>query len=162
MPDLAETLAPLDDDERLEQAEDIVRAYCGWHIAPSRTDTAKIVGAPTNLPVLLPSMNVTAIVSVTDQGTLLDSTVYDFEPAGILRRIDGGCWASGYGSIDVVFVHGYADVPPAISRVVQSVASQLPHGLSAKGAGPFTESYLNDLSTLDRAVLSRYRIPVGP
>ena len=162
MAELAETLAPADDDERLDQAEGIVRDYCGWHIAPSRTDTVRVYGTPLNGPVLLPSLYVTAIMSVTDQGTLLDSTVYDFEQAGVLRRIDGWKWAEGTGVIEVEFTHGYDEVPPAVTRAVQSVASQLPNGLRSRSAGPFTESYFNDLSPMDRASLSRYRIPVGP
>lgn len=162
MADLAETLVPADDDERLDQAEGIVRDYCGWHIAPSQTDTVRIYGTPLGQPVLLPSMYVTAIVSVTDQGTLLDPSVYDFEQAGILRRIDGYLWSTGDGVIEVTFTHGYTDVPPAVTRAVQSIASQLPNGLRSRSAGPFSESYFNDLSPMDRASLSRYRIPVGP
>jgi hypothetical protein len=162
MAELAETLAPADDDERLDQAESVVRDHCGWHIAPSRTDTVRIYGAPLGTPILLPSMYVTGIVSVTDQGTLVDPTLYDFEQAGILRRTDGGCWASGYGAIEVEFIHGYASVPPAVTRVVQSVAALLPNGLKSKQAGPFSESYFDDLPQLDKVALSRYRIPVGP
>ena len=162
MAELADSLAPADNDERLNQAESVVRDHCGWHIAPSRTDTVKIYGAPLGTPILLPSMYVTGIVSVTDQGTLVDPTVYDFEQAGILRRIDGGCWSSGYGAIVVEFTHGYTDVPPAVTRVVQSVAALLPNGLKSKQAGPFAESYFDDLPAIDKAALSRYRLPVGP
>jgi hypothetical protein len=162
VPELAEELAPADDDERLEQAEGIVRDYCGWHIAPPRTDTVRILTDRRDLPILLPSLYVTGIVSVTDQGTLLDSDVYDFTTEGLLRRTDGNVWACGSGVIEVQFVHGYADPPPAVTRAVQSVAAQLPNGLKSKTAGPFSESYLNDLSPMDRSTLSKYRIPVGP
>jgi hypothetical protein len=162
MAELADTLTPVLDVDVLDQAEGVVRDHCGWHIAPSRTDTIKIYGAPLGTPILLPSMYVTAIVSVTDQGTLVDPSVYDFEQAGILRRIDGGCWTAGYGAIEVTFTHGYTDVPPAVTRVVQSVAALLPNGVKSKQAGPFSESYFDDLPPLDKAALSRYRIPVGP
>ncbi len=162
MPELAESLTPADADERLEQAEGIVRDYCGWHIAPSRTETVRIYGAPLGSPILLPSMYVTAIVSVTDQGTLVDPAAYDFETAGILRRVDGWRWSDGLGVIEVVFTHGYDTVPPAVTRAVQSIASQSANGLKSKSAGPFSESYFNDLSPMDRASLSRYRLPVGP
>lgn len=162
MVDLAESLTPADDDERLAQAEGVVRDHCGWHIAPSQTDTVRIFGAPSGAPVLLPSMYVTAIVSVTDQGTLLDPLAYDFETAGILRRVDGGGWSCGQGALVVVFTHGYDDAPPAVTRAVQAVAAQMPSGLRSKTAGPFSETYLDDISSLDRSSLSRYRIPVGP
>lgn len=162
MADLAEALAPADDDERLDQAEGIVRDFCGWHISPSRTDTVRVANHPRNMPVLLPSMYVTSVVSVTDQGTVLDPSVYDFDPEGVLRRTDGDVWACGTGVIEVKFTHGYTDPPPAVTRAVQSVAAQLPNGLKAKTAGPFSESYFNDLSPMDRSTLSKYRIPVGP
>lgn len=162
MAELAETLTPADDDERLDQAEGVVRDHCGWHIAPSRTDTVRIFGAPLGGPILLPSMYVTAVVSVTDQGTLVDPSAYDFETAGILRRVDGAAWACGAGVIEVEFTHGYDDVPPAVTRAVQSVAAQMPSGLKSKTAGPFSETYFDGMSDMDRASLSRYRIPVGP
>lgn len=162
MPDLAEDLAPADADTRLEQAEGIVRDYCGWHIAPSQTDTVRLFNVPRTGPLLLPTLNLTAIVSVTDQGTLVDPSAYDFDPAGILMRVDGASWAWGYGPIVVEFTHGYDDAPPGVTRVVQSVAAQLPNGLKSKAAGPFSESYFGELSPLDRSSLARYRIPVGP
>lgn len=163
MPELVADLAPQDDDERLDQAEGVVRDFCGWHIAPERTETVKFYGHATNAPILLPTMYLTGIASVTDQGTLLDPSVYDFDPAGLLLRIDGGCWATGYGPLVVEFTHGYNETPPGVARAVQAVAGALSTGaLKSKQAGPFAESYLTDISTLDRATLSRYRIPVGP
>ena len=163
MAELAEFLTPQSDEDRLVAAEAAARSYCGWHIAPSRTDTVRVYASPSNAPILLPSLYVTAIVSVTDQGTLLDPTAYDFETCGILRRIDGRCWATGTGVVQVVFTHGYTTAPADVTEAIQALAAVSGQGgVRQRTAGPFSESYVGDLSPLSHGALSRYRIPVGP
>ena len=39
--ELATSLTPANDNERLEQAESVVRDFCGWHIAPSVTPSSR-------------------------------------------------------------------------------------------------------------------------
>ena len=64
--ELATTLHATDED-RLMQAESVVRAHCGWHIAPVREDVVVLDGQGAADVLLLPSLRVTA-VAVTQGG----------------------------------------------------------------------------------------------
>ena len=57
--ELATSLAPTEAD-RLLQAEALVRGYCGWHIAPSRSETIT-VRTFGGTSVMLPSLLVTEV-----------------------------------------------------------------------------------------------------
>lgn len=165
MADLAATLVATDAD-RLLQAEALVRAYCGWHIAPERTETVE-VRAAGGRSLLLPSMYVTAVESVVDNSTPLTVEIdYIWSAAGVITR--AGCW--GYDVVAVEITHGYSTVPLEVTAVVQALASRAianPGSLTSKTIGPFSESYSTSsgqvatLSLLDaeKDILRRYRIP---
>jgi hypothetical protein len=181
MTELAPSLPPTPED-RLAQAEAMVRAYCGWHIAPSRDTTAVLDGGGGHT-LLLRSLYVTDVASVTEDGVLLDpATDYTWSEAGILHRLGiayygqsygqpfgYGWWSSTLRGITVEFTHGYAEVPPDVTAVVQAAAQRLtdnPTGLASQTVGPFTEQYGTATSGMfassDMAVLDRYRLPWGP
>lgn len=162
MAELAYTLDVTEDD-RLDQAEALVRSYCGWHIAPSRTETVTVYPTPDGR-LLLPSMYVTAITSITEQGgTALAAEDFRFFPHGEVQRLDlGWSWSPSPGGVNVVFTHGY-DLPPAdVTAIVQALATRAignTAGLKSKGVGPFTETYSTELLPLERGTLAQYRIP---
>jgi hypothetical protein len=169
MADLAETLSPTQGD-RLDQAEALVRAYCGWHIAPSQPDTYT-VRTYGNGTIFLPSLHVTSVESVTEADAPLgigDEYLW-LAPSGIITR-RGGRWA--YDSDVVVeFTHGYEQVPAEVTAVVQAIANRAvdnPSGVTREQMGPFARSFsltgANEASTVallesEKAALSRYRLP---
>lgn len=166
MPDLATTLTATD-AERLEQAEALVRGYCGWHIAPPREETVTLRGIRRAM-LFLPSLYVTSVASVTDDGTALTvEDDYTWSPVGVLTRV--GYWSTG--EVVVSFTHGYADPPPEVTAVVQAVAQRAvdnPGSLVREQRGPFAETYSQvgfnqsiPLVLLDaeKETLRRYRIP---
>jgi hypothetical protein len=137
--ELASGLAATEAD-RLLQAEALVRAFCGWHIAPSRTETVTRKG--TDAPTLvLPSLKVTAVSSVTDDGNALTVTDdYTWSPAGVLTHVDR--WSTG--DVVVAFTHGYATPPAEVTAIVQAVAQRAvnnPGSLIRVQAGPFADTY---------------------
>ena len=154
MADLAVDLTPADDDAVLEQAEAIVRDFCGWVISPPEDRTVTIEHRGGDL--VLPSRFVTAVDSVTSYGSAV--TGWRLTDAGVLTGVSFPC-----GPIVVEFTHGYeADaVPPAVTRVVQAIAQRV-KGRSAAGGvkhrqvGPFAESYGGELDTEERAALTPY------
>lgn len=164
--ELATTLAATE-AERLEQAEALVRGFCGWHIASERTETVTL-RARGGRSLMLPSLYVSAVASVTDAGSLLvaDSD-YTWSTAGVITH------AAWWGTSEVVveFTHGYDDPPAEVTGIVQAVAQRAvdnPGSMLRQQAGPFSTSYstVNGnqapvLALLDyeKAVLSRYRIP---
>lgn len=160
-PELAGSLEATD-DERLAQAEALVRAFCGWHIAPSREATVTLYpdGSGT---LLLPTLKLTSVTSVTEDGVApLLTTDYRVYEHGEILRVPPWCWASSTAGVTVVFTHGYDPAPADVTAVVQAVGKRLhgnPSGLQSKGTGPFTETYSTDLLPLERAALMKYRLP---
>ena len=168
--ELASGLASTEAD-RLLQAEALVRSWCGWHIAPERPDETVTVRASDARTLLLPTLHLTAVTSVTDDGVRVAGDAYDWTPAGVLLR-SSGCWSSG--PIVVTFAHGFAEAPADVSAVVQSVAQravQNPGSLVRKQVGPFADTYSQTgsnqslpLALLDaeKDILGHYRLPPRP
>ena len=168
-PELATTLTVTDDD-RLLQAEADVRGYCGWHIAPVRTDeVVTVLDPPYSTVLMLPTMMLSSVASVTEDGTTVDPTTYTVDPRGWLTRTDA-LWSTG--PIVVTMTHGYATVPADVQGVVQSVAHGAIDGRTgaqswSRTRGPFAESASygptggGRFTAAERQTLSRYRIPRG-
>lgn len=165
--ELASTLTATEAD-RLEQAEGVVRGFCGWHIAPSRTETVLLRSRSGNT-LLLPSLHVTAVSTVQDDSTaLVVEDDYTWSPAGVLTRL--GYWGDNT-IVAVGMTHGYEEVPPEVTGVVQAIAQRAvsnPGSAIRSQAGPFSEAYSQTganqsipLTLLDaeKDILRRYRIP---
>ena len=157
--------------ERLMQAEGLVRGFCGWHIAPSRTVTAAKIRGSGDTTLLLPSLYVTAVSDVVDdEAALTVEDDYIWSAAGVLTR--AGYWTAAL--VTVTYTHGYATVPPEVTAVVQAVAQRAvdnPKSLTRKTVGPFTDAYsatapgqVGTLALLEseKAILSRYALPARP
>lgn len=168
--ELATSLSSSEAD-RLEQAEALVRGYCGWHIAPSRAGVEHTFQAVASNVLLLPSLHVTAVTEITENGVALDPDGFSWTEAGVLTR---GCWSWSTGPITVTFTHGYTTVPPEVVGVVQAVAQRAvdnPGSRPRAQAGPFADSYSQvgfnqapALALLDaeKTILDRYKLPPRP
>lgn len=154
--------------ERLAQAEALVRGFCGWHIAPSRTETVSVRGRGL-ATLLLPSMRVTAVSSVTVDGLALTAEDdFTWSAAGVLTH--AGRWINGK-VVSVAMTHGYSTPPAEVTGVVQAVAQRAvdnPGSLVRTQKGPFSDTYSttgsNQVGTLalldsEKDALRRYRIP---
>lgn len=166
MAELATTLTATEAD-RLEQAEALVRSFCGWHIAPSRTETVSVRGRGSKT-LLLPSLHVTAIASVTDDGALLvDDEDYTWSDAGVITHES----TFGTGLVTVAFTHGHTTPPAEVEAIVQAVAQRAvdnPGSLVRTQSGPFSDTYsttgTNQVASLalldsEKEALRRYRVP---
>lgn len=144
--------------ERLEQAEALVRGYCGWHIAPERDDTVTL-RASYGRDLFLPSLYVTSVDSVTDDGAALTvEDDYRWTQSGVLSR----CFWSDT-EVVVEFTHGYEEVPADVTAVVQAIAARMvsnPRNLKRETSGPFTEEFDGTLNSSERERLIPYRISV--
>lgn len=75
--------------------------------------------------VLLPTAPVTAVSSLTLDGSLLvDGTDFEWSADGFLRRL-GGLWPDRLRCIGVVYDHGYLPVPEDVAEVVIDQARAL-------------------------------------
>lgn len=170
MPAELATSLVVTDDDRLLQAEAVVRSYCGWHIAPVRTATLRVPWFDGTLT--LPTLHLVSVASITDaDDVVIDPTEYGFTEAGVLYREPVRDYAYRYAlwgqPVTIEYTHGYADPPPDITGAVVALAKQaasVAPGLQAQSTGPFSETYLSGLDAYgsQRAILDRYRLPPRP
>lgn len=167
MAELASSLVATDDD-RLLQAEAMVRRYCGWHIAPEQ-DAEWTLDAPAGPHLVLPTLHLTNVESITLDGTLLAGRTptevgdYSWSESGIVTASASHWWGCNYRSIVVKATHGYEEPPPDVTAAVQMLAQRLqenPGGLQQITVGPFSEQYGSEaLGSTGATLLAPYRLP---
>ncbi|MET9286498.1 hypothetical protein [Nocardia beijingensis] len=156
---------------RLDGVIGDIRDYCGWHIAPAATETITLDGTGATI-VQIPTLQLSAVASVTENGVVLQVTEYEWSADGTLRRLPlGRCWTNRYRGVVVECTHGFDEVPAAIVSVVLDATSdalstpvgaggEMPETMGpftfggTKGAGAFTAAQLR--------VLDRYRVNPRP
>lgn len=118
----------------LQGVAQAVRNYCGWHIAPIATCKAYLTGdGGAVLP--LPSLAVSAVAKVSENGIELDPCCYQFKRLGFIRK--DSPWCEGWDSIEVVFSSGFDDAAAIKSIVCQIASNNLaaPAGVREEHAG---------------------------
>lgn len=139
-------------------SEALVTAFCGWHIAPSRTVTLRLDGSGAR-SILLPSLHVTDVASVSSDGVVLDPDRYDWSEAGIVE-LRGGCFTSRLRGVSVTFTHGYDTMPPEVQAVIGE--------LDGSGIGPQPVQVgqvrveTSDGWTSAESILAPYKLPPRP
>lgn len=120
------------DPEAVTAAQDMIRAYCGWHIAPSETHTV-ILDGKGGTTLFLPSLHVTAIVEIVADGVTLPASAYEWSEFGAVDRV-GGYWPRKYRSIEVEFTHGYPTCPLEVREFLKQLAE------TGAGQAPMTRA----------------------
>jgi len=153
----------------LEQASAFIRAYCGWHIAPSVTEALTVDGSGA-LMQPLPSGYLTSVGLVTAVGEAVAD--FTWSQAGYLVR--SRPWPCVLRGVTAIVTHGYATTPPEVVAVVCMAATRAqtnPEGVTRKVAGPFQVQYsatasgsAGGLALLpnELLVLDRYRLAPRP
>lgn len=169
IPDLVPD-GPLDPQWWTKAAQAAVRRYCGWHVAPSISETVT-VDAYGGKALLVPSKHITELKSVKIGETDVTDRVY-FSKAGTLL-IRGGWWPDLPGSVTVEMQHGYEleEVPDvaalilAIGKRAKSdpgvIASQSVNGATVAyqtaGGAPLGVALLD----IEKAALETHRLNWG-
>lgn len=144
-----------------------VRERCGWHIAPSITQTVTVDGSGGRLQ-LLPTLRLTAVNSVTDDGTALAVDDYDWAADGRLWRSCG--WTRRLRGVVAEIVHGYDETPAwMVSMVCAKVkaAATVPAGVKAERSDGESITYADGsggvgFSDLEESLLDLLTIPEHP
>lgn len=100
-----------------------IRRYCGWHITPSMSDEVTLDG-PGGPELDLPSLYVMDVASVTDEGVLLDPTLYTWSQLGQVR-LHHAHFTHHYQGVTVAFTHGYDDAPELTEVVTAAICRML-------------------------------------
>lgn len=147
----------------IDAAEVIIRAELDQTIDQVLADEVTLVGNGRTI-INLPEMPVTAVASVTEDGTLLvEGTDYRVNSYGVLTRLCD-CWPIDV-DIDVVYDHGRTTIPAIVKQVTLQVAGRAwvrpSTGLAAEGLGDRSVTYDKDrtgesLTDYERRLLARY------
>lgn len=158
-----------------------VRAYCGWHIAPSVSEVFTVNGSGL-FRQFLPTMFITDVASVTDSGVALDLTMVDWAAEGWLewaqyspgyQRSYGwpGLFSRRPRGVVASITHGYPTVPGEVVALVCSVVARQaasPSGVVREQAGAVSAQYSQvapnvsgglTLLASEMVALDSYRIP---
>jgi hypothetical protein len=161
---------PLTDEQARAQAEAEVRAYCGWHIFPAKTEDLVVDGSHATVQ-MLPTLRLTAVHGVEVDGTAVDLGTVEWSVAGFLRR--DAAWTSRLRGVVVSVTHGYDAWPPDVEAVLTRMAAQAVETSDASqllaqvgqvryAVGPDGLRNVGLMSTADAWVLDRYRLPPRP
>jgi hypothetical protein len=148
----------------LSQASAVIRNHCGWHIAPSLTETLTLNGSGEPR-LFLPTLHLTAVGSVTELDELLVADDdYTWSDTGYLLRT-GSYWPTDLRSVVVAFTHGWEFVPEDLASVCLEAATRAmasPAGIRQEQAGGISVTYAipGGLTEYEKAVLEAYRL--GP
>ncbi|WP_052373509.1 hypothetical protein [Nocardia otitidiscaviarum] len=156
---------------RLDGVISDIREYCGWHIAPAVTETITVDGSGAAV-LQIPTLRLSAVASVAENGLVVPDTEYEWSEDGTLRRLPiGRCWTNRYRSVVVECTHGYDEVPASIvSVVLDATSSALSAPVGSGGElpetmGPFTFGGTKGASAFTAAqlrVLDRYKVNPRP
>lgn len=151
----------------LAAASDLIRTYCGWHIAPAVDETVTVDGSGTGL-IILPTLQLNAVTSVTADGSSIETTDITWSKSGMIAR-RGSCWPSGFRSIAAAVNHGHVVPPAALVALACSIAARAtvsPDGAGSAQVGSVSEAYSSPGGTTlldhEQAYLDRHRLPPRP
>ena len=144
------------------------RRYCGWCVTPAETVTLTLDG-PGGPVLSLPTLHLTSVASVTEDGVAWDVADLRVSGRGQIRKRSGGWWTSAYASIAVTFTHGYASAPDFDAAVEQAAAALEAAGtrddssLKRKKIDDVEYEWFESASSyLNESLLAPYRILPSP
>ena len=148
---------------QLDAALAAARTYCGWHVTPVLTNSQITVDGPGGRVLALPTVKITALSAITEDGVTLDLADVQWSERGLIAKNDGAFWSRNYRSITVTFSHGYAEAADFESAVLSSIergAFSAEHGPRVIGPFQYAEptSAGAAFSGLERATLDRYSL----
>ncbi|MFI5783499.1 hypothetical protein [Nocardia sp. NPDC051570] len=124
----------------IANANALVRDWCGWHIAPTVTETLTVDGSGEHI-LMLPTLRLLAVHSVAEHGVAVELARVRWSRAGYLHR--GHRWTRRENSVQVQVTHGWPMVPPVVTGVVLGIAKRAKDTpattVKAHTAGPFSE-----------------------
>lgn len=163
--ELATSLAATE-AERLEQAEALVRGFCGWHVAPLREDDVLTVDGTGSSILPLPSLKVVGISSIVEDGIAVDLSTVTWSASGWIKKRYGR-WTCEPGGVVIILDHGHETVPAEVTAIVQAIAQRgidNPGSLVRTQDGPFSETFAQTgfNQTTPISLLDSEKLDLGP
>lgn len=160
---------PAADDETarlLTAALGAARRYCGWHVTPVLTDPAVKLDGPGSPLLVLPTLRLSALTSVTENGFALDLSALTWSTRGLVRKKSGARWSDKFGAIEVGITHGF-EAAPDWQAAVLSMVDRISTG-GGETVGPFKFPDVGKVapgstfSAAEKAILDLYALEKSP
>jgi hypothetical protein len=141
---------------KLGQVIQRVRDYCGWHIAGSVTETVTVDGSGSDV-LDLPTLRLTAVLVVTEDGETVDVDDLEWSTAGYLKR--ASAWTTKLRGVAAQITHGYVEMPVSLAEVVMTSAAR---GLEVVSHGVVrSQEQIGDYSYNNQYATAGSNQPVG-
>lgn len=143
-------------DAVTQAAAESVRSECGWHIAPSVTQTVAVRTGGVGT-VLLPSLRVESVALVTDKDGV-ELTGWDAWENGVLER------SSAFPKVILVtLTHGFAVCPTDLLGIIAERASAQAEGrIKSESLAGRSVSLDSGYDPVTAPILARYKLPSRP
>lgn len=152
--------------EVLARVWSAVRGYCGWHITAEAGVELEVDGSGAKV-LQLPTLALSDVKSVIEDGVELAPSSYSWSRTGVLRK-RVGCWTPEYRGVVAVVDHGYDELEDVEGVVLQTAVRSLiaPGGQVGLRVGQIDERFATTVGgfgffTSDYAVLDKYLLPGG-
>lgn len=140
------------------------RRFCGWHVTPVQTDTDRILDGPGGTLLRLPTLRLSELSTISEDGNALTVTDLYISQIGMVRKKSGAAWSCNFGALKVTMEHGYDTAPDFHAAVLSWIdrMSLTPAGGRAHKIGPFEypqETANGSVFTdVERSLLEMYRL----
>lgn len=158
------TAATVDPAEAAEQA---VRRYCGWHVAPTVEETFRLDGHGSSV-VKLPTLALEEVLAVQVAGRSVALDRVRWSTNGLLQLPTPA--PREFGAVEVTVRHGFEDATDigALVAGIRDRSTNMPAGVTRKQIGDVSVSYggLDErgvrLFASEREALAPYRLEGTP
>lgn len=143
-------------DSTVKAAAGQVRRICGWHIAPSLTQSLTLDHDGSSV-LYLPSLRVTDVASVRDLtgSTPREISNWRWSGAGMIE----GSFPRGFRAVEVTLTHGYEECPADLMPVL---ASRTQRRAMQESLGSRSVSYSAEGDRAFESTLESYRLGPRP
>lgn len=154
-------------EKKAIETSSVIRAYCGWHVAPVIEKTYQLTYAGGGV-LVLPTLKLVDVLSMEVDGVKVDGPEWD--SSGEIRL--PGRAPSKWRGVTVRIRHGFDMVEAASLRAVATqmalIALSSPTGATSERAGQVSITYAQmsqgvagglGLLKRDRDILDGYRLP---
>lgn len=94
--------------EALRRASGAIRGFCHWSVSEQVVTNWKVNQTRLSGNLWLPTLWLTSIQSITEDGVVLGAGYYAFDRNGLVRR-GSGYWSPYLDGVVVNFTHGYPE-----------------------------------------------------
>lgn len=107
----------------LDGASAAVVEACGWHIAGPVTESVTVDGSGTLIQAL-PTLHLTDVASLTEDGNPVPVAALDWSTNGLLQKRQRVPWTGRRRGIVATMTHGLDVVPPWVVTLVCAIAGR--------------------------------------